>query len=209
MSPEELEYLDMNCTEVDFKPGEAIIRQGQFSSHIAFMKSGLAKIHMQGPTGRDQVLKIVTPRTYIGLQTIISDKIHRYSATGLEPARVCFIDIRSFKELISRNPKFSYEIIIFLCQDEISYYERFVNLAQKQIGGRLADALLFFAHEVYHEDHYRLSLSRGDLAALIGVTRESVSRALKEIADSGVIGMKGKEIHILDKDRLIRISRTG
>ncbi len=209
LTPEELGYLDLNCTEVDFKPGEVIIRQGQFSSHIAFMKSGLAKIHMIGPTGRDQVLKIVTPRTYIGLQTIISDKIHRYSATVLEPARVCFIDIHSFKELISRNPKFSYEIIVYLCHDEISYYERFVNLAQKQVNGRLADAILFFANDVYKSDQFRLSLSRGDLAALIGVTRESVSRALREIANSGVLLLSGKEINILDKNRLLMISKTG
>ena len=108
-----------------------------------------------------------------------------------------------------RNPKFAYKIIVYLCRDELSYYERFINLAQKQVNGRLADVILYFADEVYKSDSIVLPLRRIDLAALIGMTRESVTRALKDLANDGVINLRGKELVIVDKDRLMKISRSG
>lgn len=209
LNDSELDFLNSNCAEVLLKNGESIIYEGKLSSHIAYIKSGLAKIHMTGPSGRDQILKIVPPGSYIGLQTILSQKIHRYSASALMESRICYIDNHSFKELLTRNPKFSYEIIIYLCQDELSYFERFVNLSQKQVSGRLADAILFFADEIYKSHEFDFILTRSDLAAWIGVTRESATRALKELSDIGVIKSNGKSIDILNYDRLLKISQKG
>jgi len=209
LGDDELEFLNENCAEVTLKKGGSIIHQGKLSSHIAYIKSGLAKIHMTGPSGKDQILKIVAPGSYIGLQTILSQKIHRYSASALMDSRVCYIDNYSFRQLLKRNPEFSYEIIIYLCQDELSYFERFVNLSQKQVNGRLADAILFFADEIHRKKDFDFILTRNDLAAWIGVTRESATRALKELSDIGVIKTNAKEIEILDYERLVNISRNG
>jgi CRP/FNR family transcriptional regulator len=209
LSDEELEFLNKNCAEVVLKKNESIIHEGKLSSHIAYIKSGLAKIHMTGPSGRDQILKIVTPGSYIGIQTILSQKIHKYSASALADSRVCYIDNYSFRELLKRNQEFSYEIIIYLCQDELSYFDRFVNLSQKQVNGRLADAILFFADEIYKDKNFDFILTRNDLAAWIGVTRESATRALKELSDIGVIKSDAKRIQILNYDRLLKISQKG
>jgi len=209
LNNDELDLLNRNCAEVMLKKNESIIKEGNLSSHIAYIKSGLAKIHMTGPSGKDQILKIVSPGSYIGIQTILSEKIHKYSASALEESKVCYIDNLSFKALISRNPEFAYEIIIYLCQDELSYFERFVNLSQKQVSGRLADALLYFADDIYESNRFNFILSRSDLAALIGVTRESATRSLKELSDIGVIKSDGKVIEIVDRDRLTTISDRG
>lgn len=209
LSADELDFLNSNCAEVTLKKGESIIHEGKLSSHIAYIKSGLAKIHMTGPNGKDQILKIVAPGSYIGIQTILSQKIHRYSASALMDSRVCYIDNHSFRELLKRNSEFSFEIIIYLCQDELSYFERFVNLSQKQVNGRLADAILFFADEIYRKKKFDFILTRNDLAAWIGVTRESVTRAIKELSDIGVIRTNAKAMEILNYERLVNISRKG
>jgi CRP/FNR family transcriptional regulator len=205
----ELDFLNKNCAEVILKKNESIIYEGKLSSHIAYIKSGLAKVHMTGPSGRDQILKIVPPGSYIGIQTILSQRIHKYSASALMDSKVCYIDNYSFRELLKRNHEFAFEIIIYLCQDELSYFERFVNLSQKQVNGRLADAILFFANEIYKEHKFNFILTRNDLAAWIGVTRESATRALKELSDIGVIKSDAKTIEILNYDRLLRISENG
>jgi CRP/FNR family transcriptional regulator len=209
LNEEEIDFLNKNCAEVTLKKNENIIKEGSLSSHIAYIKSGLAKIHMTGPSGKDQILKIVAPGSYIGIQTILSEKIHKYSASALGESKVCYIDNQSFKVLLSRNPEFAYEVIIYLCQDELSYYERFVNLSQKQVNGRLADALLYFSKEIYKSNDFDFILTRSDLAALIGVTRESATRSLKELSDIGVIKSDGKNIKIVDVKRLETISARG
>lgn len=209
LTESELKLMNENCAEVRCKPGELIIKEGNLSSHIAYLKSGLAKLHMTGPGGQDQILKILTHGSYIGIQTILTDKIHRYSASALQECTVCYIDITTFKELIRRNSRFAFEMIIYLCTDELSYFERFVNQSQKNINGRLADALLYFSQVMNTSEEFSLPLSRIDLAALIGARRESVARAIKEFCETEVISVDGKQVKIINRKMLEKISRNG
>lgn len=209
LTDDELTMMTDNCAEVKCYPGEPIIKEGNLSSHIAYLKSGLAKIHMTGPSGEDQILKIVSQGSYLGIQTILTDKIHRYSASALKESLVCYIDINLFKELIKRNSQFAFELILYLCMDELSYFERFVNLSQKQINGRLADALIYFSTDIDKSNSFKLPLSRNDLAALIGARRESVIRALKEFSEIGMVEVEGKKINITNMELLEKISKSG
>ena len=209
LTDEELRMMNENCAEVRCKPGELIIKEGTLSSHIAYLKCGLAKLHMTGPGNQDQILKILSQGSYIGIQTILTDKIHRYSASALKECSVCYIDINLFKELIKRNSQFAFEMIIYLCMDELSYFERFVNLSQKHVNGRLADALLYFSQTIDKSNDFTLPLSRNDLAALIGARRESVARSIKEFSDSQVISIDGRQVKIKNNDLLEKISKNG
>jgi len=209
LTDDQLNMMTENCAEVICKPGEHIIKEGTLSSHIAYLKCGLAKVHMIGPGGQDQILKIASQGSYIGIQTILTDKIHRYSASALKESIVCYIDINLFKELLKKNPQFAFEMIIYLCTDELSYFERFVNMSQKNVNGRLADALLYFSQNISKSTEFTLPLSRNDLAGLIGARRESVARSIKEFTDSGLIDTNGKLFQINDIEVLKKISENG
>ncbi|MBU2652165.1 MAG: Crp/Fnr family transcriptional regulator [Bacteroidetes bacterium] len=205
----DLDFLSQNCMEITLRRGESIIRQGTVSTHIAYLKSGLAKTHMSGPAGRDQILKIVTPGYYIGIQAIMFDKVHRYSASALNESVYCLIDSKSFMHLVRRNQVFAYEIVKYLSMDELTYYDRFVNQLQKHLNGRLADALTYFSQMYGGKGVFHLPVSKTDLAGLIGSSRESVSRALKEMSETGVIRVDGRKISILNVQLLEKISRSG
>ena len=210
LNSEELDMLSKNCAEVTLQPGESIIKEGLLSSHIAYLKSGLAKICKKGVRGVDQILKIVKPGSYLGMQTVLSNKIHQYSASAIEESVICYIDIWSFKELITRNTQFANELILYLCRDEIGYFNRFVNVHQKQVDGRLADTILFFSDEVNKEKReFIIPLSRNDLAALVCATRESVTRAIKDLTEIGTIEVKGKIFKIINYELLKTISQKG
>lgn len=209
LTNEEFTIHRNNCAELELNPGESIFKQGQLSSHIAYLKSGLAKIHKKGVKNKDQILKIVKPSRYIGLQSIISTKVHLYSATVLVPSRVCYVDTNTFKELITRNANFANELLLYLCEDEMSYFDRVVNIHQKQVNGRLADSILFFSKEISKSNEFIIPLSRSDIAALVCSTRESVIRSLKELSEVGAIKVKGKKIEILNNSLLESISSKG
>ena len=210
LNPEEILLLSENCAEVSLKPGELIIKEGLLSSHIAFLKSGLAKICKKGVKEIDQILKIVQPGSYIGMQTVLSNKIHQYSASAVEECTVCYIDIWSFRELINRNAQFANELILFLCREELSYFSRFVNVHQKQVDGRLADTVHFFSEEINEgANKFRIPLSRNDIAALVCATRESVTRAIKDLSDIDTIRVDGKNFEIINYDLLKKISEKG
>ncbi|MBS4059287.1 MAG: Crp/Fnr family transcriptional regulator [Bacteroidetes bacterium] len=205
---EELLILQKNCGVRVFKKNETIFQQGSLTSNIAYIKSGLVKIHKKGPV-KDQILKLIKPLRFIGIPTILGERLYQYSATAIESTSVCYIDTDIFRMLILGNGKFGNEIINELCKDEIRFFERSINQMQKQIHGRLADALLFFANDIFQNDHFRMPLSRSELGDFIHATRESVTRSMTSFKKDGLIEITGKNIVILDKPSLMRVSKTG
>jgi CRP/FNR family transcriptional regulator len=209
LNMQELEYLNEHCAALLVDAGEYIIKQGNLSSQVAYIKSGLARIHMTGPGGKEQTLKIVTPGSYLGLQAMLAEKTHKYSASALKQSEICFIDNQSFNKLIRLNPAFAHELILYLSRDELSYFERFVSYVQKQINGRLADSLLIFREISGNANEFELPISKADFATLVGATREAVSRAIKELVNTGVIEIEGKKVTLKNPELLMRISRNG
>jgi len=84
-----------------------------------------------------------------------------------------------------------------------------VNLAQKKMPGRLAEALLYLSEEIFRSDEYEMILSRRELGEMTNMVKESVVRILKEFEDSGVIKTHLSEIKILNKEKLRQISEKG
>ena len=73
----------------------------------------------------------------------------------------------------------------------------------------MADTILFFADEVEKSHDFIMPLSRSDMAALICTTRESVTRALKDLVEIGTISVNGKQFNILNYDLLKTLSNSG
>jgi len=209
LSMEELDILNNNCARISFKKGENIIKQGAFTTNIVYIKSGLVKEHMKGPSGKDEILKITKAPAYIGVPSVLGGRIHKYSCTALEPTSVCFIDLHVFNELLLTNTYFSRELILNLSRDLLDHFTHCVNKTQKQLHGSLAEAILYLSEKIYHSDSFSLSLTRAELGAFIGTTRETVTRILHEYSEDGLISIQGKKMKILNKEMLQRISDAG
>jgi CRP-like cAMP-binding protein len=205
---EEFEILENNSVQVNFKKGEIIFRQDALSLNIAYLKTGLVKLHMHGPS-REKILRIVKAPSYLGIPTTFGDKINQFSATALEPTTVCFIDSALFRNFIYSNGRFAYEIIVELCRNELTDYQRYASQAQKQIPGMMAETLLCMSEKIYESPRFVLPLNRSEMGDLIGTSRESVSRVLTDLANEKIIEVNGNDISILKKELLAQISEKG
>ena len=205
----ELSHLEFGCVEGQLSKGAQLFNEGMIPNQVIYLKEGFVKIHKYGVKKKDQILKIAKPGAYLGIQTIFGDRINHYSATAITDVQACFIDIGIFKDLIHSNSNFAYELIVFICQEELVYYKRFVDQFQKQLNGRLADALLFLSEEIFKTDEFVLPFTKYDLGALVGATRESITRAIKSFRDTSIIEIEGKQMKITNIEKLRNISRTG
>jgi len=208
LGEDELEGMGHSCAEVTFQKGDIIFKQDALSSNIIYVRSGLIKVHMTGPE-REQIMKISKGPTYLGIPTTVGDKVNNYSATAITETRVCFIDINFFKKLLETNGQFAHEIIVDLCKNEIEHFRRCINRLQKHSSGRVAEALLFFADEIFKTNKFILPLSRNELADLTCNSRESISRILTNFNRDKLILITGKEIEILNEELLRQISSKG
>jgi len=208
LSIDELEELERSCNEVFFKKGEVLIKEGTLSSNVIYIKSGLVKIHMKGPR-KEMILRLIKAPSYLGLPSIFADRVNQYSATAIENTTACFISFNAFQKFISTNGNFALEIIADLCRNEIKDYHRWVNQSQKNMNGRLADTLLCMSKYIFEKDNFKLPLSQSELGDLTATSRESVCRILNEFSQDGIISQNGKEINLLKKDMLKKISKNG
>ncbi len=208
LSDKEICILGENCAETHYNPGDIIIKQDAHSTNVVYLKSGLVKIHIDGII-KDKIIKITKAPAYLCLPSNFGDKINHFSATALEPTTVCFINLDVFKKFIYENGDFAYQIILDMSKNELENFHNCLNNAQKQNIGRVADVILFFANTIYNSNTFRLPVTREELAALAGITRESVSRILTEFNNDKILEVNGRQITILNEKLLIQISEKG
>jgi CRP-like cAMP-binding protein len=208
LSEEEVEKLSCNCALVNFRKGDSVIKQGTFSTNVAYLRSGLAKVHIAGPY-HEQIIRLIKAPSYLGLPTTFGDKINQYSVTVVEKAEVCFIDMAIFRFLLSINPDFSYEIMIELCRKELEVFSRCANRTQKQVRGKIADVLLEMSDQIYNSSIFTMPVNQEEIGGLVDSSRESVSRVITEFEKDGLIRIAKKKVEILNKKSLQLVSANG
>ncbi len=210
LNQNELCILDEGCSKTAFKKGELIFKEGAPSQYITYIRNGFIKLCKKGIGGTDFILSISKKGAYLGIQNLNrQSKLNYFSAIAITDSEVCFIDIECFGKLLKQNGEFATEVISFIFNDEMNYFDRLVNNVQQQLPGRLANTLLYFSNQVYNENPFNLNLTKAELASLIGTSRESVSRLLKSLQDDEIIKMEKRKITILNEKKLEEIKLKG
>ena len=209
LNKDELQQVDANKIHVRFKAGETIKKQGTFMSHVLSINSGLAKLYLEGIEGRSAILRIVKPSNFIGGPGIYHDQRHHFSITALLDSSVCFIDLQVFKKILTVNPLFAEEFLKDFSRDVLTVYNRLIYLTQKQMPGRMADALLYLHDEIFNQSRFPMILSRFELSELSAMSRESAVKLLRDFQKEGLIRILDHELESLDIDSLRKISQIG
>ena len=206
----ELNALEKGCSQTIFHKGELLIKEGAPASHIVYIREGYVKLCKSGIGKKDFILNISKKGNYLNIHNLNStNNKYLFSAFAITETKVCFIENESFGNLLKQNGIFAYEIISYFNNDELIYSNRLLNNIQQQLPGRLANALLYFKNQVYCKNPFKLNLTRTELASLIGTSRESVTRLIKDFHNSGIIKLDKNKITILDENRLEEIKYKG
>ena len=209
LTKSELQLINDNRYEATFKTGEIMLKQGSPTSSALFMANGMAKTYIEGINGKNFIMGISLPgMLIIGPGAYVNSR-HTYSVAALTTVHACFISFDIFKQLVRVNGAFAESMLEDISAKSLRSHNRMVNLSQKRMSGRLAEALLYFSDEVFNNDEYEMILSRQELGEMTSMAKECVVRILKELEDSGVIYSDSSKIKILDRVRLVRISEKG
>ena len=208
LNVQQIGKLEQNCAIANMKKGDIIFKQGIFASNIVYLKEGIVKLFVED-TQDEQILKIVKGPTYLGIPTTLDEKFNHYSAMALENVNACFINVETFKCFVQENGQFAYKIIVELCKNEINLFNKLVNRSQKNARGRIADAILFFHDEIFQTKNFMMPLTRQELGNYVNTSRESVSRILTEFTNDKIIELKGRQVFIIDFNKLKLVSQTG
>lgn len=209
LTTEELDLLVKEKRHIHFNAGETILKQNTSASHIVCIKSGLAKILSEGDGNKNLILKLVTTHSILTGGGLFVDEVRNFTVQAITEIECCFIDSDKIYELVSRNSQFAFELLKLNNRQNIQMLNNLVGITQKYMPGRVADLLLYLKNEIFLSNSFNTRLSRQELADMTGMTMESFIRILKEFKSSDIISVDGGNIHILDEESLIKISRKG
>ena len=209
LSPEELNTINNAKLEVTFNEGEIMFKQSSFVTHIISLTSGLAKVYIEGISKKNLILQYIRPGDFIGGPGAFVDKIHHYSVVAVEDTNACLIPIEVFKKIIETNHTFALGYIEDISRKGIYNFDRFISLTQKQMYGRVADALLYLQKNVYPENRNGFPANRKDLADFTALSKDSAGRILNSFEESGFIELIDNKIIILNIEQLEDISSKG
>jgi CRP/FNR family transcriptional regulator len=209
LSVEELELVNKNRYEASFNPSEIIIKQGSPSSNAIFLTSGLAKVYMEGYSGRNLLINLAEHSTLLAGPGVHVNSRYIYSVAAITHVQACFISFDVIRKIIAGNPAFAIGFIEDLSEKAFRMHQKILNLTQKKMHGRLAEALLYFADEVFHSDDYEMLLTRQEIGEMTNMAKESVVRIMGELENEQIIKAMPRSVKILNKDKLRVISEKG
>lgn len=209
LTPEETEFIRAGKTQVLFRKGDNLTKQGAFTSYVLFIISGLAKQYIEGDSGKSFNLRIIRPGEFLGLSAIFQENKFGYSSSALSDCQAFLIEKETITSVIKQNGQFGFSLIRRYCEQNNNLLNIIRNITNKQMNGRLAGILLYLDTlksenpEIFH------LLSRKDIADFCGISTESAVKLLKIFEKDKLIELHEKDIILKNHHSLNEISRRG
>ena len=209
LTDSELNALMSKEQEVIYEPGEIIMNQNLPSTYAVCIKSGYAKIYVEGIDKKRIIVKIISGHDFIAGGDVFDGNIQQFTITAATKVKCCLIDSSKLTKLFSQNNQFAIDLLRHHTKQSNYLLAKLVNLTQKYMPGRVADTLLYLESEVFLTNPFPIPFTRQELAEMSNMTKESFIRILQEFKNSQVIKTEGNTIEIIDKNSLISISKNG
>lgn len=208
-------YLQSHISVHHYKKNELIHSEGDIPTDMMILVRGKVKIYKAGVGGRSQIMRMLKPFEYFGYRAIFAQgNFHGYNtnARAFEACSIYMIPAEAITKLLQENAMLAFNFIERLAADLGASDARMVNLTQKHIRGRLAEALLFLKDNYGVEDDgatINIYLAREDIANLSNMTTSNAIRTLSTFASEKIIALDGRKIKLIDEEKLHKISKMG
>lgn len=196
----------------NFKKNQIIYTQGEDAEQLWTLIRGKVKIYKDGIGGRQQIIRLMRPVQYFGYRAYFAQEPHMSSACAFEVSTLGSLPMPLVEQMINNNMKLAWFFIHELSHNLGGSDTRIVNLTQKHIRGRLAEALIVLRENYGYEDDgatLNIYMSREDLANLSNMTTSNAIRTLSAFVNEKILLVDGRRIKIINENVLRKISRFG
>lgn len=199
-------HLDDARRSRHFLAGEAIYHEGDEATGVYCVSSGLVGIRKVDPDGESVLLRLVRPGQTFGYRSLLTGTPHGVSAEALKEGSICQVPAATVHRMAAENPALVMAFFRHLAQDMADAENKVMETVTASCRVRFLRLLMAFGGEVDGDAGTRVSLelpvSRQDIASLIGVRSETMSRVIRAIEAEGLAHFKGRHVDIPDARRL-------
>ena len=192
-----------------YKKGELIFSEGDPGDGFYIVAEGQTKVFKTSSEGKEQILHIFGPGEPIGEVAVFAGIPFPANAQALAKSSLLFFPREAFTKLIAREPSLAMKLLAVLSKRLRQFTVQIENLSLKEVPGRIAGHLLFLSREQENRGEVELTISKGQLASLLGTIPETLSRIQGRMATEGLIAVSGRRITLLDYEGLEILAETG
>lgn len=189
-----------------FKKKAEIFSEGDLPLNVFFVKSGNVKVFKSHPDGKELITHLYNANDFFGFEPILENDHYKESAIAMQDSEIIIIPRHDFMLMIQSHPDVSASFINLLCKKVAEREQQLLNLAYNSVRQRTAEALLKAASSLKDAKSV-ISISREDLAKMVGTASESVIRVLSDFKDESIIEIEGGKIKILHPAKLEKVVR--
>jgi CRP/FNR family cyclic AMP-dependent transcriptional regulator len=212
LSEQDLGVLAASLRTRRYRRGEVIFHQGDPGDALHIILSGRVKISSPSEAGVEAILTTLRPGEFFGSLALLDGAPRSASATAVEATETLILPRDRFRQLLNDWPEIRDHVFAELARElrRLTYHVEELHFLD--IAGRLAARLARMAEEqgaTVADGAIRLEgpITQGELAAMVGSTRQSVNKLLGYLTDDGLIRMDRDTIVVLDLAGLQRAAR--
>ena len=209
LSEDQLKDIQRIAIEKQFAKGEALISEGDTGSGFFIIVSGQVKIYKVSAEGKEQILHIYGPGQPFAEVPVFAGQRFPANAMALTNMRVLFLPRNAFVKLIEDNPSLALKMLAVMSVKLREFTLQIENLSLKEIPARLATYLIFLSEEQGSDEVVSLTISKGQLASLLGTIPETLSRIFAKLTSQNLIRVDGRKFHLLDRQALEDLAESG
>lgn len=210
LDPNELQALSRLGRKQQVQRGQTVVWEGDESLVVANVIDGVLKLSIGTADGREQIVGVVFPSDFIGRPF---GKESPYSVTALTDAELCIFTRAAFDGFARQHSELEHKLL----QRTLTELDRarawMLLLGKKTAGERVASLLLEVSDRLGNvgcshahfdsPDRFELPMDRQQMADLLGLTIETVSRQLTKLKDAGLITLPDRRTVVInDRPRL-------
>ena len=200
---------DMDMLEIvkltehlEFSKGDYLFHEGDKLAKLFIVNLGKVKLSKFNSEGREQILSIHSDGMIFGeFHLFNEDEPFNYTAIALSDLKICTLTKKNMDYLLSKHPSINQKILIELSKKLIQTENLAKSLSTINTDTKVAYVLheLSKDHGIFSEDKIRIEMpiNREEMANYAGITRETMSRKLKSLSESGIIELVGNKVIII------------
>lgn len=193
------------CRQQHLAARAVLFLKGDPSDGLYAIRRGLIRISTTDDLGQQMTMNLLGGGDVFGEIALLDGRFRTADAVAVEDSDMFFLPRRDFLYLLSREPSIALQVIELLCGRLRDLIERMEEATFLPAETRLARRILMLAADYGMVVH----VSQEELAALAGITRETVNRQLQRWKRAGVLELGRGHLVIHDLDEFRRLTRIA
>jgi len=194
-----------NVEEFSFIPGEIIYNEGDNSNFVFLVHEGIVKTFKIDEQGKELVTGLHKENDFFGFTSFSNNIVYQESAAAIENVKVLRLLKSEFKNILQKNHEVTFELIDYITDNVSEIKDQLLQMAYSSVRKKTANTILQFSEKMKKSNHDNPKISRTDLAGIAGIATETFIRTLSDFKRDGLIDIEGRNIKILNIEKLKKV----